>query len=85
MMTLTDSKRRKMANGDSLFISNGIDINGEFVELMSKNELPTLLAKKDTFITVVNAKISFAEVENMKKIWIRNDTEVNYSAYTLNV
>ena len=70
-----------MANGDCLFISNGNHMNGEFDELMSKNELPTSLAKKDSFITVVNAKISFAELENVKKISIRNDTEVNYSAY----
>jgi len=74
-----------MANGDCVFISNGIDMNAEFVELMSKNELPTLLAKKESFITLVNAKISFAELENVKKIWIRNDPEVNYSAYTLKV
>jgi len=74
-----------MANGDCLFISNGIHMNGNFLELMSKNELPTSLAKKNSFITVVNVKISLAELENMKKIWIRNDTEVNYSAYILKV
>jgi len=45
-MTLTDTKCRKMANGDCLFISNGIHMNGEFVELMSKNQLPRSLAKK---------------------------------------
>ena len=67
MMTLTDAKCRKMASGDSLFIGNGIYMNGDFVELMLKNELPTLLAKKDSFISIVNAKISFAELENVKK------------------
>jgi len=52
---------------------------------MPKNELPTLLAKKDTFITVVNAKIAFAELDNVKKICSRNYSEVKYSAYTLKV
>jgi len=84
-MTLTNTKCRKMAKGDCLFISNGIDINKQFVDLMLKNELPPFIEKKDSFITVVNVKISFAELENGKKIWIRNDTEVNYSAYTLKV
>ena len=84
-MTLTNTKCRKMANGYCLFISNGTDINGEFIDLMSKNELPTLLAKKNTFITVVNAKISFAELDNVKKIWSRSYSEVKYSAYTRKV